>query len=92
MKIGEDFTAERHVHLMGDVSDVFPFDRDVIVRPYFKAIFDEELNNWYRLESGRSHDHLPGSVKQKPTCYVTSSGRYYPTDAGDNSMKGCKSL
>ena len=51
VKIGEDFTAERHVHLMGNVSDVSPFDRDVIVRPYFKAIFDEELNSGYRLES-----------------------------------------
>jgi hypothetical protein len=50
VKIGEDFTPERHVYLIGDVSDVFPFDRDVIVPPYFKAIFDEELNSWYRLE------------------------------------------
>jgi hypothetical protein len=37
--------------LIGDLSDVIPFDRDVIVRPYFKAIFDEELNSWYRRES-----------------------------------------
>ncbi len=41
---------ERHVYLIADVSDVFPFDRDVIVRPYFKAIFDEELNSWHRRE------------------------------------------
>jgi hypothetical protein len=51
VKIGEDFWPERHVYLIGDVSDVIPFDRDVIVRPYFKAIFEEELNGWYRLES-----------------------------------------
>jgi hypothetical protein len=50
VKIGEDFWPERHVYLIGDVSDVIPFDRDVIVRPYFKAIFEEELNGWYRLE------------------------------------------
>jgi hypothetical protein len=43
VKIGEGFQPERHIYLIGDVSDVFPFDRDVIVRPYFKAIFDEEL-------------------------------------------------
>jgi hypothetical protein len=50
VKIGEDFWPERRVYLIGDVSEVIPFDRDVIVRPYFKAIFDEELNSWYRLE------------------------------------------
>jgi hypothetical protein len=50
VKIGEDFQPERHVYLIGDVSDVFPFDRDVIVRPYFKAIFEEELNGWHRRE------------------------------------------
>jgi hypothetical protein len=48
VKIGEDFTPERRVYLIGDV---IPFDRDVILQPYFKAIFEEELNRWYRLES-----------------------------------------
>jgi hypothetical protein len=33
---------------------VTSFDRDVIVRPYFKAIFEEKLNAWYRLESACS--------------------------------------
>jgi hypothetical protein len=51
VKIGEDFTPERPIYLIGDVSDVFPFDRDVIVQPYFEAIFDEELNGWHRRES-----------------------------------------
>jgi hypothetical protein len=51
VKIGEDLWPERHVYLIGDVSDVIPFDCDVIVRPYFKAIFDEELNAWHRRES-----------------------------------------
>jgi len=50
VKIGEDFFPERRVYLIGDVSLVIPFDRDVIVRPYFKAIFDEELNSWHRRE------------------------------------------
>ena len=54
VKIGEDFSPERHVYLIGDVSDIIPFDRDVIVRPYFKAIFEEKLNDWYRLESAWS--------------------------------------
>ena len=52
VKIDEDFQTERHIYLIGDVSDIFPFDRDVIVRPYFKAIFEEELNGWHRRESG----------------------------------------
>ena len=51
VKIDEDFASEKSVYLIGDVSDIIPFDRDVIVRPYFKAIFEEELNSWYRLES-----------------------------------------
>jgi hypothetical protein len=51
VKIGEDFESEKSVYLIGDVSDVIPFDRDVIVRPYFKAIFEEELNSWHRRES-----------------------------------------
>jgi hypothetical protein len=51
VKIDEDFQPERNIYLIGDVSDVVPFDRDVIVRPYFKAIFDEELNGWHRRES-----------------------------------------
>jgi hypothetical protein len=38
-------------YLIGDVADVFPFDRDMIVQPYFKAIFEEELNSWHRRES-----------------------------------------
>jgi hypothetical protein len=50
VKIGEDFWPEKHVYLIGDVSDVIPFDRDVIVRPYFKTIFEEELNSWHRRE------------------------------------------
>jgi hypothetical protein len=48
--IGEDVWPERHIYLIGDVSHVIPFDRDVIVRPYFKAIFEEELNSWHRRE------------------------------------------
>ncbi len=51
VKIGEDFEPEKSVYLIGDVSNVIPFDRDVIVRPSFKTIFEEELNGWYRLES-----------------------------------------
>jgi hypothetical protein len=51
VKIGEDFAPEKSVYLIGEVSDIIPFDRDVIVRPYFEAIFEEELNDWYRLES-----------------------------------------
>lgn len=51
VKIGEDFTPEGRVYLIGDVADIFPFDRDIIVRPYFKEIFDEELNSWHRRES-----------------------------------------
>ena len=51
VKIGEDFTPEGRVYLIGDVADVFPFDRDMIVQPYFKAIFEEELNSWHRRES-----------------------------------------
>jgi hypothetical protein len=58
VKIGEDFTPERHGYLISDVSDVFPFDRDVIVRPYFKAILDEELNSWYRWKGPGPH-HAP---------------------------------
>jgi hypothetical protein len=50
VKIGEDVWPERHVYLIGDVSDVIPFVRDVIVRPYFKTIFEEELNSWHRRE------------------------------------------
>jgi hypothetical protein len=52
VKIGEDFEPEKSVYLIGDVIDVIPFDRDVIVRPHFKAIFEEELNSWHRRESG----------------------------------------
>jgi hypothetical protein len=44
VKIGEDFTPEGRVYLIGDVADVIPFERDVILRPYFKAIFEDELN------------------------------------------------
>ncbi len=33
VKIGEDFEPEKSVYLIGDVSNVIPFDRDVIVRP-----------------------------------------------------------
>jgi hypothetical protein len=51
VKIGEDFLPEGRVYLIGDVADIIPFDRDVIVRPYFKAIFEEELNSWHRRES-----------------------------------------
>jgi hypothetical protein len=51
VKIDEDFEPEKNVYLIGDVSDIIPFERDVIVRPYFKAIFEEELNSWYQLES-----------------------------------------
>ena len=51
VKIGQDFWPERHVYLIEDVSDIIPFDRDVIVRPYFATIFEEELNSWYRLVS-----------------------------------------
>ena len=51
VKNGEDFTPEGCVYLIGDVADIFPFDRDMIVRPYFKEIFDEELNSWHRRES-----------------------------------------
>jgi hypothetical protein len=51
VKIGEDFQPEQQIYLIGDVSDVFPFDRDEIVRPYFKAMFDEELNDWHQQES-----------------------------------------
>ena len=50
VKIGEDFEPEKSVYLIGAVTDVIPFDRDVIVRPYFKAIFEEELNSWHRRE------------------------------------------
>ena len=60
VKIGEDFEPEKSVYLIGDVSGVIPFDRDVIVRPYFKAIFEEELNSWHRRErewpSGRTYE------------------------------------
>jgi hypothetical protein len=45
VKIGEDFLPEGRVYLVGDVADIIPFDRDVIVRPHFKAIFEEELNS-----------------------------------------------
>jgi hypothetical protein len=45
VKIGEDFQPERQIHLIEDVSYVIPFEQDVIVRPDFKAIFDEELNS-----------------------------------------------
>jgi hypothetical protein len=51
VKIGEDFQSERNIYLIDDVSDVFPFDRDVIVRPFFKAIFEEELSGWHRRVS-----------------------------------------
>jgi hypothetical protein len=51
VKIGEDFEPEKSVYLIDDIRDVVPFDRDVIVRPYFEAIFEGELNGWYRLES-----------------------------------------
>jgi hypothetical protein len=30
VKIDEDFQPERHIYLIGDISDVIPFDRDVI--------------------------------------------------------------
>jgi hypothetical protein len=50
VRIGEDFTPEGCVYLIGDVADVIPLDRDVIVQPYFKAIFEEELNSWHRRE------------------------------------------
>lgn len=35
VKIGEDIWPERHIYLIGNVNDIIPFDRDVIVRPYF---------------------------------------------------------
>lgn len=42
---------ERQVYLVRDVDDVIPFDRDVIVPPYFEMIFEEELNGWNRRAS-----------------------------------------
>jgi hypothetical protein len=33
VKIGEDFEPEKSIYLIGAVTDVIPFDRDVIVRP-----------------------------------------------------------
>jgi hypothetical protein len=51
VKIDEDFWPEKHIYLIEDVSDIIPFDQEAIVRPYFKTIFAEELNSWYRLES-----------------------------------------
>ena len=51
VQIGEDFWPEKHVYLIEDISHIIPLDRDVVIRPYFEAIFEEELNSWYRLES-----------------------------------------
>jgi hypothetical protein len=31
VKIGEDFAPEKSVYLIGDASDIIPFERDVIV-------------------------------------------------------------
>ena len=50
VQIGEDFWPERHVYLIDDISEVV-FDREAILRPFFAAIFEEELNSWHRLES-----------------------------------------
>lgn len=51
VKFDKDSQSERTIYLIDDASDVFPFDRDVVVRPYFTAIFEEELSGWHLRES-----------------------------------------
>lgn len=60
VKIDEDFQAERHTYQIGDVADVIPFDRDVIVQPYFKMIFRRRTE---QLVMAGKHLALPAHLR-----------------------------
>jgi hypothetical protein len=50
VKLGEDFEPEHTVYLIEDIGD-YEVDVKAMVAPYFEFIFEEELNEWHRLES-----------------------------------------
>jgi hypothetical protein len=50
VKLGEDFEPEHTVYLIEDIGD-YEVDVEAMVAPYFEFIFEEELNEWHRLES-----------------------------------------
>ena len=50
VKIGVDFMPEGRIYLVEDSTD-FELDIEAMVKPHFETIFEEELNNWHRVES-----------------------------------------
>jgi hypothetical protein len=50
VKRGEGFEPEHTVYLIEDIGD-YEGDMEAMVAPYFEFIFEEELNEWHRLES-----------------------------------------
>ena len=46
--LGEEYVPEHNIYLVEDTTGCM-LDTEEIVEPYFKTIFEEELNSWHRL-------------------------------------------
>jgi len=49
VKIGAEFTPEESIYLIDDRVDQSD-DLQRLLAPYYKAIFEEELGAWHRIE------------------------------------------
>ncbi len=50
VKIGPEFTPEENIYLIQDSSDP-RVDLEMMLEPYYAAIFEEELGAWHRVEA-----------------------------------------
>ena len=49
-KIGTGISSETSIYLLEDVSE-FEVDLEALLKPYFKEIFEEELESWHRVKA-----------------------------------------
>lgn len=49
VKLGDEFTPEHTIYLVEDITGDL-VDVEAIIAPHFAAIFEEELNDWHRVE------------------------------------------
>ena len=50
VKLDPNSIPEHTIYLIDDKADYLP-DNVEMIKPYFAAIFEEELNGWHRVES-----------------------------------------
>lgn len=47
----EQLQEDTHVYLIPESGDKIPFTVETVVKPHFKAIFEEELSGWFTPEA-----------------------------------------